>query len=129
MTDDDVSRGSTMTNIFTGKPFEPVAFPSRVESVIATLPTGADGADELWKLNHYYERLDDWDAAHGIATNPFADLRPTRSSSCTTSPSIPRNAAIVSTTPPRRSAGSGPSSTASATPNDSYQASGTTEQK
>ena len=72
MTDDDVSRGSTTANMFTGEPFEPVAFPSRVESVIATLPTGADGADELWKLNHYYERLDDWDAAHGIPKNPFA---------------------------------------------------------
>jgi arylsulfatase A-like enzyme len=72
MTDDDVSRGSSTANMFTGEPFEPVAFPSRVESVITTLPTGTDGADELWKLNHYYERLDDWDAAHGIPRNPFA---------------------------------------------------------
>ncbi len=31
-----------------------------------------DGADELWKLNHYYERLDDWNEAHGIPKNPFA---------------------------------------------------------
>ena len=29
-------------------------------------------ADELWKLNHYYERLDEWNADHGIAANPFA---------------------------------------------------------
>ncbi len=27
---------------------------------------------ELWKLNHYYERLDDWNADHGIQPNPFA---------------------------------------------------------
>jgi hypothetical protein len=27
---------------------------------------------ELWKLNHYYERLDDWNADHGIPKNPFA---------------------------------------------------------
>jgi len=72
MTEDDVTRGSTTANMFTGEAFEPVAYPSRVESVIATLPTGADGAGELWKLNHYYERLDDWDAAHGIPKNPFA---------------------------------------------------------
>jgi arylsulfatase A-like enzyme len=72
MTDDDVSRGSTMANMFTGEPFEAVEFPSRVETVIATLPTGTDGADELWKLNHYFERLDDWDAARGIPRSPFA---------------------------------------------------------
>ena len=24
-----------------------------------------------WKLNHYYERLDDWNAAHGITANSF----------------------------------------------------------
>ncbi len=70
MTEDDVSRGSTTANMFTGEPFEPVAFPSHVESVIATLPTGQDGGLELWKLNHYYERLEDWSAAHGMPTNP-----------------------------------------------------------
>jgi hypothetical protein len=26
----------------------------------------------VWKLNHYYARLDDWNDAHGIVTNPFA---------------------------------------------------------
>ena len=29
------------------------------------------GCRELWKLNHYYERLDEWNAAQGIAPNPF----------------------------------------------------------
>ena len=38
--------------------------------MVATLPTGPR-APELWKLNHYYERLDDWYAARGIAPNPF----------------------------------------------------------
>jgi arylsulfatase A-like enzyme len=71
MTEDDISRGLNETNLLTGKPFEPVAFPSRVESVIATLPTGKDRSEELWKLNHYYERLDDWNADHGIPKNPF----------------------------------------------------------
>ncbi len=72
MTEDDVTRGVTMTNVLTGTPFEGLDQPAFIESVIATLPTGADGADELWKLNHYYERLDDWNADHGIAANPFA---------------------------------------------------------
>jgi len=72
MTEDDISRGLNETNLLSGKPFDPVAFPSRVESVIATLPTGSDGTHELWKLNHYYERLDDWNTDHGIAKNPFA---------------------------------------------------------
>jgi hypothetical protein len=71
MTEDDVSRGISEQNILTGKTYEPVPYPSKVESVITSLPTGADGADELWKLNHYYERLDDWNAAHGIPKNPF----------------------------------------------------------
>ena len=72
MTEDDVTRGITQNNVLTGKVFDAVSYPSHVELVIATLPTGANGAEELWKLNHYYEWLDEWDAAHGIPKNPFA---------------------------------------------------------
>ena len=72
MTEDDVTRGSTQTNILSGKPFDAVAQPSCIESVIATLPTGDGGEAELWKLNHYYERLDEWNADHGMPVNPFA---------------------------------------------------------
>ena len=72
MTEDDVTRGYTQTNILTGKPFDALTPPSCIESVIASLPTGDGGVDEMWKLNHYYERLDDWNADHGIAANPFA---------------------------------------------------------
>ena len=72
MTEDDVSRGLNQTNVLTGKPFAPVDHPSNIESVITTRPTGHGGTPELWKLNHYYERLDDWNADHGIAPNPFA---------------------------------------------------------
>ena len=72
MTEDNPSRGLTQVNILSGTPFEPVGGPSSIESVIATLPTGPGGSDELWKLNHYYERLDEWSAEHGIAPNPFA---------------------------------------------------------
>ena len=72
MTEDNVTKGSTQVNILNGDPFEAVGSPTSIESVLATLPTGADGAAELWKLNHYYERLDDWYAAQGVAPNPFA---------------------------------------------------------
>ncbi len=71
MTEDDISRGLTQLNVLSGKPFDAVDFPSHIESVITTLPTGTGGA-ELWKLNHYYERLDTWNESRGIAKNPFA---------------------------------------------------------
>jgi arylsulfatase A-like enzyme len=72
MTEDDVTRGSNQANVLTGVPFDAVEHPSNIEMVITSLPTGADGMQELWKLNHYYERLDEWNADHGIAPNPFA---------------------------------------------------------
>ena len=71
MTEDDVTRGMTEVNILTGAAFEPVAPPINIESVLASLPTGESGAPELWKLNHYYERLDDWYASKGVSPNPF----------------------------------------------------------
>jgi hypothetical protein len=58
-------------NALNGTPFEPVSPPINIESVIAALPTGEEGARELWKLNHYYERLDDWYKGQGVAPNPF----------------------------------------------------------
>ncbi len=94
MTDDDISRGSTQTNLFTGKPYDAVSAPSRVESVIAALPTGSEGAAELWKLNHSFERLDEWDAEHGVAAaatpaaGPFWELH-----NLTTDPEERRNVA------------------------------------
>jgi arylsulfatase A-like enzyme len=72
MTEDDVARGLSARSIVTGTRYEPVPPPSHVESVIAPLPTGADGGAELWKLNHYYERLGAFDQAHGLPTNPLA---------------------------------------------------------
>lgn len=58
MTEDQMTRGLRHVNRFTGKPFEPVQAPDRVESVIAHLETGPDGEPELWKLNRFYDRLD-----------------------------------------------------------------------
>jgi arylsulfatase A-like enzyme len=72
LTEDQISRGLRQANILSGKSFEPLSPPSCIESVIAPLPTGEGGAEELWKLNHYYERLDEWHADHGVAPNPFA---------------------------------------------------------
>jgi arylsulfatase A-like enzyme len=72
MTEDDISRGLSTRNILTGEAYPPVDVPCYIESTIAVLPTGPDSTDELWKLNHYYERLDDWNEAHGIPKNPFA---------------------------------------------------------
>ena len=39
--------------------------------MIVSCPPVTEGQTELWKLNHYYERLDDWYAAQGVAPNPF----------------------------------------------------------
>jgi arylsulfatase A-like enzyme len=74
MTEDDVGRGLSRLGMVSGQEYEPVPFPSHVESVITTLPTGAGagGGTEVWKLNHYYERLDEFDQAHGLPANPFA---------------------------------------------------------
>ena len=73
MTEDDITNGLSQTEpdhgeaVGAGRPAR-----SHVESVISTLPTGGGGAAELWKLNRYYDRLDEWDEAHGLRTNPFA---------------------------------------------------------
>jgi arylsulfatase A-like enzyme len=72
MTEDDVTRGTVQVNILTNTPYEAVSQPSKVESVVALLPTGTDGADELWKLVHYYERLDAWHESRGQAPDPAA---------------------------------------------------------
>jgi arylsulfatase A-like enzyme len=72
MTEDQISRGLRMTNRFTGEPFDPVEAPDKVESVISRLPTGAGGVPELWKLNHYYDRLTEWEESRGVAPDRFA---------------------------------------------------------
>ena len=72
MTEDDVTQSVSQRNVLTGEPFESLRPPKRIESVVATLPTGEKGAPELWKLNHYYERLDGWEAEHGIAADKGA---------------------------------------------------------
>jgi len=58
MTEDDVSCGSHQINLFSGLTYEAVKQPSNIESVITTLSSGPGGADEIWKLNRYYEQYD-----------------------------------------------------------------------
>ena len=71
MTEDDVTRGVTQVNILNGQALRAgrPADQHRVGDHVAAHRDG--GAQELWKLNHYYERLDDWYAAQGVAPNPF----------------------------------------------------------
>jgi len=71
MSEDNVTSGADQVNILNGEPFDAITGATSVESVVAPLPTGAAGSSELWKVNHYYERLDEWNAEHGIAPNPF----------------------------------------------------------
>jgi hypothetical protein len=71
MTEDDVGRGLSHLGMVSGQTDEPVPYPSHVESVITALPTGAGDDAELWKLNPYDERLDEFDQAHGLPTNPL----------------------------------------------------------
>jgi arylsulfatase A-like enzyme len=74
MTEDQISRGASQLGIANREPYESVSEPANVETVIARLPTGHGNGDatELWKLNHYYERLDDWYADQGIPVSPLA---------------------------------------------------------
>jgi arylsulfatase A-like enzyme len=74
MTEDNVTKAQVQANVLTGKPFSSLEPPLCIESVVSTLPTGGDGALELWKINHYYERLDQWNADHGIPTEPGTPL-------------------------------------------------------
>lgn len=68
MTEDEISKGLRHANRFTGAPYEPVAEPCKVESVVVNLPGGrGEHPAGLWKLNHYYQRLADWEDAHGTA--------------------------------------------------------------
>ncbi|MCB1250596.1 MAG: sulfatase-like hydrolase/transferase [Acidimicrobiales bacterium] len=69
MTEDDVTRGVKQRNLLTGEPFDAIDALTCIESVVAPLPTGPDGAPELWKLNHYHEGLRAWHADRG-ATSP-----------------------------------------------------------
>ncbi|MFN8025754.1 MAG: sulfatase-like hydrolase/transferase [Acidimicrobiia bacterium] len=76
MADDDISRGDRQRNLLTGEPYEAVAGPARVESVLARIASGPGGAPELWKLTRYFTELgedgdwpEEWEL-HNLARDP-----------------------------------------------------------
>ncbi|HVB94892.1 MAG TPA: sulfatase-like hydrolase/transferase [Acidimicrobiales bacterium] len=75
-TEDHIDAGLRRHNRFSGEPFTPVAAPANIESVIARLPDGEDGASRLWKLSQYYDHLEEWEASHQVAPPPPADSEP-----------------------------------------------------
>lgn len=72
MTEDNITKGSTQRSVMSGQYIEAVGGSASIESVITSLPTGETGTAELWKLNHYYERLDEWHSERGVPGDPYA---------------------------------------------------------
>jgi len=59
MTDDQIFRGAQAVS-FTGLSYPPVVQPASVETVVAYLGTGTDGALERWKYNRYWDNPALW---------------------------------------------------------------------
>lgn len=53
MTDDNVTKGLNQVSAF-GIPYHAVVQPNSVETVIAALPTGQGGTNEIWKYSRYF---------------------------------------------------------------------------
>lgn len=72
MTDDEVSRGSQQRS-FLGRMYEPVIQPNHIETVVAMMPTGPDGALEKWKYSRYSDKPQFWSNPEDTATGtaPF----------------------------------------------------------
>lgn len=59
MTDDDVTRGLNQETVFQ-QPYPSVIQPNHIMTVIATLPTGDEGCEEIWKYSRYYDNPQFW---------------------------------------------------------------------
>ncbi len=59
MTDDQIFRGAQNVSM-TGLSYPPVVQPASVESVVAYLPTGANGEEERWKYVRYWDNPALW---------------------------------------------------------------------
>ena len=68
MTDDEVFRGESQV-AWNGNYYQPVIQPNHLETVIAMLPTGADGGKQRWKLTRYWDNPKLW------TTPGFRDVR------------------------------------------------------
>lgn len=53
MTDDNVTKGLNQVSV-TGIPYPAVRQPNSIETVVALLPTGRGGKDEIWKYSRYF---------------------------------------------------------------------------
>jgi arylsulfatase A-like enzyme len=74
MTDDDISRGDRQRNLVTREPYDAVAGPARIESVIVRIASGPGGAAELWKCTRSFTDLarddgDEWEL-YNLARDP-----------------------------------------------------------
>jgi hypothetical protein len=78
MTDDEPFRGAEQVS-WNGQMYASVAQPCHLETVIANLPTGANGAQERWKYTRYFDDPAFWTApgqkdvvtmVDGVATVP-----------------------------------------------------------
>ena len=63
-TDDDPSRGRQQVS-FLNHEYEAVVQPNHLETVVAHLPTGPDGAREKWKFTRYYDSPQYWSDPSG----------------------------------------------------------------
>ncbi|MDA2987079.1 MAG: sulfatase-like hydrolase/transferase [Actinomycetota bacterium] len=59
MTDDEIFRGESQV-AWNGNYYQPVIQPNHLETVIAMLPTGADGGKQRWKLTRYWDNPQFW---------------------------------------------------------------------
>lgn len=72
MTDDEISRGDNQVSAL-GNMYRPVAQPCHVETVIAKLPTGPDGALERWKYSRYWDNPQFWSTPGTQDVQTFID--------------------------------------------------------
>src|SRR5690606_26949517 len=63
-TDDDPSRGQHQVS-FLSHEYEAIVQPNHLETVVANLPTGPDGAREKWKFTRYYDSQQYWSDPSG----------------------------------------------------------------
>ncbi len=59
MTDDEISRGSEQVS-FAGRMYPSVVQPNHLETVVAHLPTAADGSFQRWKYTRYFDSRQFW---------------------------------------------------------------------
>ena len=59
MTDDNITKGLNQVSV-TGIPYHAVIQPNSIETVIAALPTGENGKNQIWKYSRYFDNPQFW---------------------------------------------------------------------